>query len=74
MTGHSPSGLSEVRHQLRDKETEVAVSLLVIFSHCFFGVCLFLGLHSWHKEVPRLRDESELQLQAYTRAIATRDP
>ena len=35
---------------------------------------VFLGLHSWHMEVPRLGVESELQLPAYTTAIATQDP
>ena len=34
----------------------------------------FLGLHPWHKKVPRLGGELELQLPAYTTAIATRDP
>ena len=36
----------------------------------FFSFC-FLGPHSWHMEVPRLRVESELQLPAYTTATAT---
>ena len=34
----------------------------------------FLGPHPWHMEVPRLGVKSELQLLAYTTAIATRDP
>ena len=34
-------------------------------------VFLFLGLHLQHMEVPRLGVESELQLLAYTTAIAT---
>ena len=34
---------------------------------------LFLGLHSQHMEVPRLGVELELQLAAYTTAIATQD-
>ena len=34
---------------------------------------VFLGLHPRHKEVPRPRVESELQLQVYTTATATRD-
>ena len=33
----------------------------------------FLELHQWHMEVPRLGVESELQLPAYTMAIAMRD-
>ena len=47
----------------------------------FFGVCLFvfvcfvfLGLHLWHMEVPRLESESELQLPNYTTTTATLDP
>ena len=42
----------------------------------FFGggsFCL-LGLHPWHMEVPRLGIRSELQLPAYTRAMATPNP
>ena len=41
----------------------------------FFFVCLFcfLGPHPWHMKVPGLGVESELQLLAYTAAIATRD-
>ena len=38
---------------------------------CLFFV--FLGLHLWHMEVPRLGAESELQLPAYTTATATQD-
>ena len=34
----------------------------------------FLGLHTWHMEVPRLGVESELQLLAYTTATAPWDP
>ena len=34
----------------------------------------FLGSHPWHEEVPRRGVESELQLLAYTTAIATEDP
>ena len=41
---------------------------------CFVLFCLvFLGPHPWHMEVIRLGVESELQLLAYTTAIATRD-
>ena len=39
-----------------------------------FCVCLFLGLHAWHMEIPRLGIELELQPPAYTTATATRDP
>ena len=39
----------------------------------FFNFC-FLGPHLWHTEVPRLGVESQLQLLAYTTAIATPDP
>ena len=39
--------------------------------HFFF---VFLGLHPWHMEVPRLEVESELLLPASTTATATRDP
>ena len=42
------------------------------FFNLFFNFC-FLGLHRWHMEVPRLRVELELQLQAYITAIAMGD-
>ena len=40
----------------------------------FFFAFFFLGLHTQHMEVPRLGVESELQLPAYTTAIAMPDP
>ena len=40
----------------------------------FFFFSLFLWLHLWHMEVPRLGVESELQLPAYTTATATPEP
>ena len=43
------------------------------FFVCFFCF-VFLGLHPWHIEVPRLGVQSELQLLAYARATGTRDP
>ena len=45
----------------------------ISFSFLFFSFC-FLGLHSQHMEVSRVRVQSELQLPAYTRATARRDP
>ena len=36
----------------------------------FFFLFVFLGLHPWHMEVPRLGAELELHLPAYTTAIA----
>ena len=44
--------------------------LFFLFFLLFFFFC-FLGLHTWHMEVPRLGGESELQLPAYTTATAT---
>ena len=40
----------------------------------FFFLFCFLGIHSWHMEVPRLEVCLELQLLAYTTATATSDP
>ena len=37
-------------------------------------VCVFLGLHQRHMEVPRLGVESELQLPASTTATAMWEP
>ena len=34
---------------------------------------IFLGLHPWHMDVPRLGVETELQLPAYTTATAMQD-
>ena len=41
-----------------------------------FGVflCVFLGQHLWHMEVPRLGVKMELLLLAYTTATVTWDP
>ena len=36
-------------------------------------IFVFLGLHPWHMEVPRLGVKLELQLLAYTTATATPD-
>ena len=47
-----------------------------VFLFCFvllFLFFVFLGLHLWHMEVPRLGIESELQLPAYAAAMAMRD-
>ena len=44
------------------------------FLFLFFFFLIFLGLHPWHMEVPRLGVKSELQLSAYTTAAATPDP
>ena len=43
-------------------------------SHPHLDFFFLLGLRLWHMEVPRLGDESELQLPAYTTATATGDP
>ena len=42
-------------------------------SFFFFFFCV-LGPHLWHREVPRLGVQLELQLSAYTTATATPDP
>ena len=34
-------------------------------------VCVFVGLHLWHTEAPRLGVPLEVQLPAYTTATAT---
>ena len=51
----------------------LSVCLLFPFSvlSCFV---LFLGLHPWHMQIPRLGVELELQMLAYTTATATRVP
>jgi len=41
---------------------------MILFIYLFF---CFLGLHLWHMQVPRLGGEYEVQLPAYTTAIAT---
>ena len=40
----------------------------------FIYLFIFLGLHPWHMEVPRLGIELELQLPAYTTSTATATP
>ena len=46
--------------------------ILILFIYLF--IFCFLGLHLQHTELPRLGVESELQLPAYTTAIAMWDP
>ena len=48
----------------------ISAIFLFFFSFSFWS---FLGLHSWHTEVPRLGVESELQPLAYTTGTATPD-
>ena len=52
------------------------MSMFLHFLSFFFFLSFLpvLGLLWWHMEVPRLEVEWELQLPAYTRAIATQDP
>ena len=47
-------------------------SIIIFRKFSFF--CLFLGLHPWHMEVPRLGVQSELQPLAYATATAMQDP
>ena len=51
-------------------------SLRVAATGCFLFLLsfVFLGLHPWHMEVPRLGVKLKLQLPAYTTATATADP
>ena len=44
---------------------EVRLQYFYLFIYCF------LGLYPWHMDVPGLGVESEVQLPAYTTAIAT---
>ena len=43
-------------------------------AHFLFSSYVFLGLHSWHMEVPRLGVELELQLPPTPQLTATPDP
>ena len=45
-----------------------------LLDHLYLFIYCFLGPNLWHMEVPRLGVKSELQLPAYTMAIATKDP
>ena len=45
-----------------------------VFCGLFIIIFLFLGLHLWHMEVPRLEVYLELQLLAYTTSTAMPDP
>ena len=60
---------------------QVKSFIVLHIKHCniftttpFFNFFFFLGPHLQHMEVPRLGAELELQLPAYTTAIATWDP
>ena len=60
--------LKNWRHQLISPLSWMSSPFLFYFIFCF------LGLYPRHMEVPRLGVESELQLLAYTTAIAMQDP
>ena len=45
--------------------------LFTSFIYLFIYLFCFLGLHQWHREVPRLGVKSELQLWAYATATST---
>ena len=47
--------------------------LEILFYFLFFGLSVFLGLHLWYMEVPRLGVQLELQLLAYCTATAMPD-
>ena len=68
--------LMAAHHATLDTITSVACECL--WAHNFFFLSfflfVFLGLHSWHMEVPRLGVESEVQLLAYNVATAIPDP
>ena len=61
---------------LSPRDSLKAASWGICKAYPIFFVCLFifLGLHLWHIEVPRLGVESELQLLDYTTATARQDP
>ena len=65
-TSPTPCSCHGSRAALRQVTWSQEASILFFFFS-------FLGPHQWHMEVPRLGVESELQLPAYTTAIATRD-
>ena len=52
----------------------ISISQQSFFFLSFFFFFCVLGPYLWHLEVPRVGDESELQLLAYARATATQDP
>ena len=57
----------------RDFHPRINYRIFFIIQFVFVIFCLFLGLHSWHMEVPRLVVKSEPQLAAYTTATAMKD-
>ena len=66
----SSSYFSEV---LLTKGSKTNVVLCVKPTFSFFSLFLLFREHLWHLEVPRLGTELELQLPAYSIAIATPD-
>ena len=70
-------GGERARSPLKLALAQCSFRVISVFSYfLFFSFCLFLsflGPLLWHKEVPRLGVESELQPPAYSTATATRD-
>ena len=64
----NPSHCSDNTKSLTARPPRTPSSFFLFFFSSFF---FFLEPHLWHMEVPRLGGESELQLPAYTTAIAT---
>ena len=56
-------------HFISSQEMSIKIVLNCFFTFLF----VFLGLHPWHMEVPRLRVESGLQPPAFTTATTTPD-
>ena len=61
-------------HRAHVKYTSTNHSFLFFLNFYFFIFFSFLGLHPQHMEVSRLQVESDLQLLAYTTAMAIPDP
>ena len=76
-TKGTPVGLSTLRlfhlYQNVNHSFHLPCHLCFYFFKFLFIFC-FLGLHPQHMEVLGLGIKSELQLQAFSRATATRDP
>ena len=67
------AGLALKSRKRKEGEKEV-LHLVLILKKLHLFVCLFLVLHQWHMEVPRLGVKSQLEPAAYITATGMQDP
>ena len=58
---------------VQTSSNKIKMRKLLPYYYYYYYYLVFLGLHPWHMEVPRLGVESELHLWAYDTATVIQD-